>query len=147
MRLYVCVPWFPFKLSEDNLVKITDVGVSKEVTDITGTLQGTPVYIAPEVFHSQLYDGKADIYGFGLILWEMWYGQRAFAEFNGPMSLFFSLVDKGYRPKDVEGTKKPPEQWMRLMSRCWERNPEQRPSATDCNQEITALFQEAVRPL
>ena len=121
-------------------MKITDVGVSKDVTDITGTLEGTPVYIAPEVFHSQLYDGKADIYSFGLILWEMWYGQRAFTEFNGTMKLFFSRVDKGYRPKDVEGTKKPPAQWVQLMSRCWDRNPEQRPCANSCNHEIDTLF-------
>jgi len=128
-------------------VKITDVGVAKDVNDITGTLEGTPVYIAPEVFHSQLYDGKADIYSFGLILWEMWYGQRAFAEFNGTMTLFFSKVDKGYRPQDVKGSKKPPKQWRQLMSRCWERNPEQRPSANACNQEITTLSQDAVTPL
>ena len=42
-------------------MKITDVGVSKDVNKITGTLAGTPVYVAPEVFHSQLYDTKADI--------------------------------------------------------------------------------------
>lgn len=128
-------------------MKITDVGVSKEVKDITGTLQGTPVYIAPEVFHSKLYDGKADIYSFGLILWEMWYGQRAFAEFKGTMADFFRLVDKGGRPKDVEGSRKPPDQWKQLMSRCWEGNPEKRPSADDCEKERTALLRDAVRPL
>jgi len=123
-------------------VKITDVGVSKEVKDITGTLQGTPVYIAPEVFHSKVYDSKADIYSFGLMLWEMWYGKWAFAEFNGSMSLFFSQVDEGYRPEDVEGSKKPPAAWEQLMIRCWERDPEQRPSANDCNQQLTILFQD-----
>ena len=128
-------------------MKITDVGVCKEVKYITGTLQGTPVYIAPEVFHSQLYDGKADIYSFGLMLWEMWYGQRAFTELNGPMTVLFSRVDEGYRPKDVVGSKTPPDQWKQLMIRCWERDPEQRPSADDCNQELTTLFQDVVRPL
>jgi len=128
-------------------VKITDVGVSKEVKDVTGSLQGTFVYIAPEVFHSKVYDSKAHIYSFGLMLWEMWYGQRAFAEFKGTMALFFSRVDKGYRPEDVIGSKKPPDQWKQLMIQCWERSPEQRPSASDCNQEITILFQDVVRPL
>jgi len=123
-------------------VKITDVGVSKEVKDITGTLQGTPVYIAPEVFHSKVYDSKADIYSFGLMLWEMWYGKLAFAEFKGSMLLFYSRVDEGYRPEDVEGSKKPPTQWKQLMMRCWERDSEQRPSANDCHQELTKLFQD-----
>ena len=120
-------------------MKITDVGVSKEVKYITGTLQGTPVYIAPEVFHSNVYDSKADIYSLGMMLWEMWYGQRVFAEFKGTIADFFHWVDEGYRPKSVEGNKKPPDPWEQLMSRCWDREPEQRPSAKDCNQEITTL--------
>ena len=48
------------KVSEDGYVKVTDVGVSKPAVDITGTIAGTPVYIAPEVFHSEVYDCKAD---------------------------------------------------------------------------------------
>jgi len=100
------------------------------------------VYLAPEVFHSQVYDSKADIYSFGLMLWEMWYGKRAFAEFRGSMPLVFSWVDEGRRPEDVEGSKKPPTQWKQLMIRCWKRDPEQRPSANDCNQELTKLFQD-----
>ena len=128
-------------------MKVTNVGVFKEAKDITGTLQETPVYIAPEVFHSKLYDGKADIYSFGLILWEMWYGQRAFAEFKGTKADFFSLVDKGDRPKDVEGSRKPRDTWEQLMSRCWERKPEKRPSANDCKQELSTLLWDVVRPL
>ena len=51
---FACFLSFTFKLSEDNSPKITVVGVSKDVKDITGTLAGTPLYIAPEVFHSKL---------------------------------------------------------------------------------------------
>ena len=131
---------FSFKLSQTNSVKITDVGVSKDAKDITGTLAGTPVYIAPEVFHSKLYDSKADIYSFGIMLWEMWYARQAFAEFNGTITDFFSLVDEGHRPGDVKGEKTPQTTWKRLMSRCWHGNPEQRPSATICNQEISKLL-------
>ena len=121
-------------------MKITDVGVSKDVKDITGTLTGTPVYIAPEVFHSKLYDSKADIYSFGIILWEMWYGRQAFSDFRGPIVALFNLVDKGYRPGDVEGGEKPPALLKQLMGRCWDRNPQQRPSAEICNQEIGTLL-------
>ena len=130
---------FSLKLSQRNSVKITDVGVSKDVKDITGTLAGTPAYIAPEVFHSNLYDSKADIYSFGIMLWEMWYGRQAFAEFKGTIAGFFSLADKGYRPGDVKGERKPPSTWKQLMSRCWHGNPERRPSAEICNQEITVI--------
>ena len=130
---------FSFKLSQTNSVKITDVGVSKDAKDITGTLAGTPVYIAPEVFHSKLYDSKADIYSFGTMLWEMWYWRQAFDEFNGTIAKFFSLVDEGYRPGDVKGEKTPPSTWKQLMSQCWQRDPERRPSAGICNQELATL--------
>ena len=51
-------------------MRVTDVGVSKKVKDIEGTLAGTPVYISPEVFHCKLYDSKTDIYSFGIMLWD-----------------------------------------------------------------------------
>ncbi len=127
-------------------MKITDVGVSKKAEDITGTLAGTPLYIAPEVFHSQVYDSKADIYSFGLIMWEMWYGQQAFAEVRGPMEKVFRWVDEGHRPKDVKGKKEPPRRWKILMEKCWDGDPEKRPSASKCHQEITKLSEAVVRP-
>ena len=64
-------------------MKIADVGLAKAEIDITGTFAGTPIYMAPEVFHSQKYGTEADIYSLGLIMWEMWYGQRAFADAPG----------------------------------------------------------------
>ena len=128
-------------------MKITDVGVSKDAKDITGTLAGTPLYIAPEVFHSEVYDSKADIYSFGIMLWEIWYGRQAFAEFRGPMEVFFCMVDGHHRPEEVKGEKKTPARWKQLMNRCWDRNPEKRPYAKICNQDLTALSTAVVRPL
>jgi len=128
-------------------VKITDVGLSKNAKDITGTFAGTPAYIAPEVFRSKVYDNKADIYSFGIMMWEMWYGQQAFAEIMGPIQRFAEMVDKGHRPKDVEGSNKPPHGWKQLMERCWDASPEQRPSAEICNQEIRRLLDQKCDPM
>ena len=129
------------KLSERNdMAKITDVGISKATKDITGTLAGTPVYIAPEVFHSAVYDSKADIYSLGILLWEMWYGQQAFAEFKvTTITALFKCVDEGYRPTYVKGCKKPPVRWKEMMEKCWQGNPDQRPSADWCYKETTYL--------
>ncbi|KAL9963750.1 hypothetical protein ACROYT_G027284 [Oculina patagonica] len=126
-------------LSEDHSLKITDVGVSKDAKEITGTLAGTPNYVAPEVFHSKVYGNKADMYSFGIILWEMWYGQQAFAEFKGPITAFFRFVDDGHRPKYEKGCMAPPPHWKELMEKCWSGNPEERPSAKWCCEQITKL--------
>ena len=124
-------------MSEENTVKIADVGVAKAEIDITGSFQGTPVYMAPEVFHSRVYDSKADIYSLGLIMWEMWYGQRAFADAPGnTLQDFFKWVDEGNRPVDKKGCKTPPFFWEQLMKQCWDRNPDERPTAKECNKRI-----------
>ena len=135
---------FLLKLSEENSVKITDVAVSKEAKNITGTLTGTLIYIAPEVLHSNLYDSKVDIYSFGLILWEMWYGKQAFAEVKA--ETVTSFVDAGYRPKHLKDCEKPPRPWKELMKKCWNGNAVERPSAEECNQKTTELY-EAVAKL
>ncbi|PFX22049.1 Mitogen-activated protein kinase kinase kinase 7 [Stylophora pistillata] len=135
-------------LSAGNVAKITDVGVSKAVEHITGTLAGTPVYMAPEVFHSQLYDSKADMYSLGIIFWEMWYGLQAFSEVrNVPIVAFFAMVDKGLRPGHVKGCNQPPRRWEELMQSCWSKKPEKRPSASHCLKEAIELYKEAVPEL
>ena len=119
-------------------MKITDFGGAKEA----GTLAGTLVYIAPEVFHSKLHDSKVDIYSFGVILWEMWYGQHAFAEVK--VETLISFVDAGNRPKHLKDCEKPPQPWKELMEKCWSGNPEERPSAEECNRKAIELYVEVV---
>ncbi|PFX16116.1 Dual serine/threonine and tyrosine protein kinase [Stylophora pistillata] len=128
---------------EENTVKICDVGICKEVDIISGIDTGTHLYNAPEVFRSELYDFKADIYSFGIMLWEIWFGRRAFADVNlSDKHDFFRLVDDGHRPKDVEDFKKPPRFWKELMEECWDGDPEKRPTAKKYEQKITELSYE-----
>ena len=124
-------------MTDENTVKIADVGLAKAEVDITGTLAGTPVYMAPEVFHSQVYNTKADIYSLGLVMWEMWYGQRVFVNFEATtLQAYFDWVDKGNRPVHRQSCKKPPSFWDELMTECWDSSPEKRPTARECNQRI-----------
>ena len=39
------------------------------------TIGGTPLYMAPEVREGKLHNEKADLYSFGTIMWELWYGE------------------------------------------------------------------------
>ena len=126
-------------MSEENTVKIADVGLAKGEVDITGTFAGTPVYMAPEVRHSRVYDSKADIYSLGLIMWEMWYGQQAFTDAPGKtFQDFFKWVDEGNRPVDRLGCKTPPSFWEQLMTQCWDGNPVKRPTAKECHERIVS---------
>ncbi|XP_022796263.1 dual serine/threonine and tyrosine protein kinase-like [Stylophora pistillata] len=137
-------------LSETNSAKITDVGVSKGADDITGTIAGTPLYMAPEVFHSQLYDNKADIYSLGILMWEIWYRRQVFCEVEvrpPTIDAFFAWVDKGNRPQHLEGCSKPPGGWQYMMKSCWETDPNKRPTAEWCNKEANNLCKMSVKEL
>ena len=132
---------FYIQLSEDDKVRVTDLGVSKHAIDITGTLAGTPVYIAPEVFRSKIYEFSADIYSLGIMLWEMWYGQPAFNNIEFTLEEFLDLiVNKGCRPEHDNRCRPPPPCWHELMMMCWETDPTKRPKAKKCKEALTELY-------
>ncbi len=45
----------------------------------TGALVGTPIYMAPELFHGAVADTRADVYSFSAALFEALFGQRPFS--------------------------------------------------------------------
>ena len=109
-------------------------------------MTGTPMYLAPEVIKSCFYDYKADIYSFGVMLWEMWYGNRALLDVAGNVFNFFVKVLKGTRPAHVQGSKKPPPGLQDLMQRCWDEKPDNRPDASECYEKLAQLYQEFGAP-
>ena len=62
-------------------VKIMDFGIARSMealTRATGSMLGTPAYMAPEQVAGKPVDYRTDIYSFGLILYEMFTGAPAF---------------------------------------------------------------------
>ncbi|KAJ7392762.1 hypothetical protein OS493_010417 [Desmophyllum pertusum] len=59
------------------------LGLANFKNRIAGTMCGTTLYaVAPEVYEGKPYDTKVDMYSFGLMMWEMWFGERVFSELN-----------------------------------------------------------------
>jgi serine/threonine-protein kinase ULK/ATG1 len=71
-------------LIHNGTFKLGDFGfckpLSEQRSDVTGTMLGSPIYMAPEVLRGLNYDEKADIWSLGCVLYELLIGRCPFEE-------------------------------------------------------------------
>jgi eukaryotic-like serine/threonine-protein kinase len=77
-------------LTPEGRVKVLDFGVARRfslgdaneatltVATLSGGMEGTPAYMAPEVLMQKSYDGRADLFSMGLVCYEMLGGKQPF---------------------------------------------------------------------
>jgi len=71
-------------LTQEGTLKLGDFGFARFVdpADMAATLCGSPLYMAPEILRYERYDGKADLWSVGAILYEMLWGRAPFRAQN-----------------------------------------------------------------
>jgi tetratricopeptide (TPR) repeat protein/predicted Ser/Thr protein kinase len=68
-------------IASDGTAKLMDFGLARSVASrltVEGTIAGTVFYLAPELALGQAYDGRADLYALGVMLYELTTGQLPF---------------------------------------------------------------------
>eukprot|EP00118_Oscarella_pearsei_P018486 m.189565 g.189565 ORF g.189565 m.189565 type:complete len:1003 (+) comp39414_c0_seq4:45-3053(+) len=135
-------------LTAKKQIRIADLGFTKDWEEITGTYCGSPIYMAPEVVTSSAYGCPVDIFSVGIIMWELWHGERAYMksiDYNSISAIEFlervakkNLRPAGFSPAEWNGQSSNPKSaatnWQNLMEKCWDGLSERRPTAKDgCN--------------
>jgi Tol biopolymer transport system component len=115
----------------------SDVATQKQLTN-PGTVMGTVAYMSPEQVRGEEVDHRSDIFSFGLILYEMLSGERAFQ--RETMAETMTAILKDEMPALSETTAKISPQLERLVRRCLEKRPERRfQSASDLGFALESL--------
>src|SRR5262249_49643297 len=127
-------------VTRDEHVKILDFGIAKlaaeraaapeEPTVIAdgkttpGVVLGTVGYMSPEQVRGDAVDHRSDLFAYGVVLYEMLSGRRAFTRATAAETLAAILKDTP--PEiDADGTRIPPA-LDRIVQRCLEKDPSQR---------------------
>jgi predicted Ser/Thr protein kinase/cell division protein FtsN len=131
-------------IAADKTVKIMDFGVarrSRETSYETGTLAGTPAYMAPEQLEMGAIGAYTDVYSLGLMLYEMVTGVPAFAGETAIAIALKQLQEAPPPPSDVVPTI--PARLETAILKCIEKDPERRFASVD---ELGAALEKSVAP-
>ncbi|KAK6173233.1 hypothetical protein SNE40_016722 [Patella caerulea] len=116
-----------------NRAKIADFGFSKLKHDSdlktpkqNKEIQGSPAWMAPELLFNGEITVKADVYSFGIILWEMLTRKHPYESCS-----VFQILERVRLNKRPEIPDFCPNELKELMEKCWHQKPSQRPIFRD----------------
>ena len=131
-------------LTKEGRVKVLDFGLAKQITPPKGAasnlataalsevpngtgagmLLGTVGYMSPEQVRGEAADQRADVFAFGVVLYEMLSGQRPF---HGETAMHTMTAILDEEPAELTSSRGPmPPALERLVNHCLEKQPEAR---------------------
>ncbi|CAD8210835.1 unnamed protein product [Paramecium pentaurelia] len=122
-------------LDEAFRTKLADFGWTRTLSNYMTSKIGTYQWMAPEVIAGQVYTEKADVFSFGIILWEIAAREPPYRNITG-LQVSLDVLNNDFRPTIP---KKTPEVFTRLTKRCWDRDPEKRPSFKEIIKELEMM--------
>ena len=118
-------------------VKILDFGISAALgepdDDETGATFGTPAYVAPERLDGKPAEPATDVYGLGVLLFEMVTGEPPYPVDTWEELAAARATGPGALPDDLPG------EFRDLVVRCLAEEPAVRPEADEIRRELAML--------
>ncbi|KAG1672491.1 hypothetical protein FOA52_002799 [Chlamydomonas sp. UWO 241] len=121
------------------IAKVADFGLSVKMdhmqTHLSNMFQGTMTHMAPEILLDGRVSKAADVYAFGITLWELFTAGRPFQ--GTPRALVGHLVTReNKRPAFPLAT---PSDFRALAERCWHPDADARPTFAEVLATLQAL--------
>jgi serine/threonine-protein kinase len=130
------------KVLDFGLVKLGDKrGAGHDALDLTasGTITGTPAYMAPEFVLGHGEDHRADLYALGCVLYYLLTGETVFSG-DTPMQMMFDHVQATPVPPSQRTTQPVPAALEQLILALLAKDPAQRPqSATELREQLARI--------
>uniref|UniRef100_A0A672J5I2 Mitogen-activated protein kinase kinase kinase 7 n=1 Tax=Salarias fasciatus TaxID=181472 RepID=A0A672J5I2_SALFA len=127
-------------VARGTVLKICDFGTACDIQTYMTNNKGSAAWMAPEVFEGSNYSEKCDVFSWGIILWEVITRKKPFDEIGGSAFCIMWAVHRGTRPPLIRDLPEPIET---LMTRCWDKEPSQRPSMSEVKNTMSGLMKVA----
>lgn len=124
----------------DAVLKISDFGMSREeeggMYEVSSGTKQVPIkWTAPEALNYGKYTSQSDVWSYGILLWEMFScGSVPYPGLSNNEAR--DRVEMGHRLECPRGC---PAEVHELMKRCWQYEPEDRPSFPDIVQDLMKI--------
>ncbi|KAF6124346.1 FER tyrosine kinase [Phyllostomus discolor] len=126
-------------VGENNVLKISDFGMSRQedggVYSSSGLKQIPIKWTAPEALNYGRYSSESDVWSFGILLWETFsLGVCPYPGMTNQQAR--EQVERGYR---MSAPQHCPEDIFKIMMKCWDYKPENRPKFSDLQKELAVI--------
>ncbi len=125
------------------VTKLMDFGIARLVESnmtATGSVLGTPAYMAPEQCTGAKVDARSDVFSLGVVLYELLAGQRPFPGSKVTEVMLAILQKDPAPPSRVNPQRKVSHDWDPVVMKALEKKPEARfQSATEFANAVRAV--------